>query len=30
MTFKEKCIHFIKQETVLAVATMLAVAAIIL
>lgn len=25
MTFKEKCIHFIKQETVLAVATVLAV-----
>ena len=25
MTFKEKCIHFIKQETVLAVATILAV-----
>lgn len=26
MTFKEKCIHFIKQETVLAVATVLAIA----
>ena len=25
MTFKEKCVHFIKQETVLAVATVLAV-----